>query len=68
MNFVTINWKTTVAGVVSFLSIVSPQFNLLFDGDVATNPDWNIIVGATTILLGLVAARDADKSSEGEVV
>lgn len=54
------SWKTTIAGIVAFLSVLFTQLNLLFDNDAATNPDWNMVVAAAAILVGLFVARDSD--------
>jgi len=59
-----VNWKTTVAGITAFLAVVTPQVQTLFDSDTATNPDWNIVVGAVGVLFAALFARDADKSTE----
>lgn len=59
-----INWKTSLAGLGAFITIAYPHVILLFDNDAATNPDWNIVVGAAIVFFGALFARDADKSSE----
>jgi len=63
MNSLTINWKTTSAAIAAFLAIMMPQVSMWFDGDAATNPDWNILIAAVGVLLTGIFARDADKSS-----
>ena len=59
-----LNWKTTIAGITAFLAVVSPQIQMLFDSDAATNPDWNLIIAAIGVLFAALFARDADKSTE----
>ena len=58
------SWKTTLAGIMSFITITWGQGQFMIDTDPMTNPDWGIIVGAFTILLGFLTARDNDVSSE----
>ena len=59
------SWKTTVAGIIQWLIVVLPQAGYLFDSaDLSTNPDWNIVVASTAVMLGLLGARDGDVSSE----
>ena len=58
------SWKTTIAGMIGAVSLALPQVQALLDSDPATVCDWNIIVGAVTVLIGFIAARDGDKSSE----
>lgn len=62
-NF-TKSWKTTWAGILQFSAIVSTQVGFLFDADLATNPDWGLIVASLITLVGLLTARDSDVSSE----
>ena len=61
---ITKSWKTTWAGILQFLSIVSTQIGFLFDTDLSTNPDWGLIVASLITLVGLITARDNDVSSE----
>ncbi len=56
------NWKTTIAGITAFLAVISPQVEKLFDNDAATNPDWNLVIGAVGVLFAALFAADADKS------
>lgn len=62
------NWKTTTAGVLGSFVIIGQQLTNLLDADVATNCDWNIVVYAIINGVAFIAARDADKSSEGKKV
>lgn len=61
---ITKSWKTTWAGILQFLSIVATQIGFLFDTDLATNPDWGLIVASLITLVGLITARDNNVSSE----
>lgn len=59
-----VSWKTTAAGIAQWLSVVSLQAQKAFDNDATTNIDWNIVMMATFLLVGLLVARDSDKSTE----
>lgn len=58
------SWKTTMGGVGAILAAVGGALNLMFDGNPATNPDWTIVIAAVTTGIGLIFARDNNKSSE----
>lgn len=59
-----VSWKTTIAGVIAFAIIALQAAQLLLDGDPNTNPDWNLVVAEAMIMIGLLTARDNDKTSE----
>ena len=58
------SWKTTTAGVSAIVAAIAGALNLVFDGNTMTNPDWTSVIAAITAGVGLVMARDNDKSSE----
>lgn len=58
------SWKTTAGGVGTILAAVGGALTMLFDGNPATNPDWTIVIAAVTTGLGLIFARDNNKTSE----
>ncbi len=58
------SWNTTVAGVSAIAVAVFGALQLLVDGDVATNPDYNAVVAAVVAGIGLTMARDNSKRSE----
>ena len=58
------SWKTTLAGIMAFITASWAQVQYILDNDPSTNPDWSIIVTAFIVLVGLVTARDNDVSSE----
>lgn len=58
------SWKTTLGGVGAILAAVGGALNLMFDGKPETNPDWTIVIAAVTTGIGLIFARDNNKSSE----
>ena len=58
------SWKTTAAGISAIVAAVAGAAKLMLDADPNTNPDWTAIIAAVTAGVGLIAARDNDKSSE----
>ena len=58
------SWKTTLAGLGVLLSALGAALQAQFDGDPATVPDWAVVVTALFAAVGLLLARDNDKSSE----
>jgi uncharacterized membrane protein len=60
----TSSWKTTVTGVLMLLDIVGHSAVMVLDGDPTTNPNWAVVVPALLAAIGLIFARDADKSSQ----
>lgn len=66
------NSKTTIWGIIAAIGaavgVVAPQLQLVFDGDAATNPDWQVVIGAGVAVLALFgigkAAADAPKNPE----
>lgn len=60
-----LSWKTTSAGigmiVVAFFTMILEP---LTDEDPKTNPDYNKAIAAILGGIGLIAARDNDKTSE----
>jgi uncharacterized membrane protein len=59
------SWKTSLAGVLSVVvAIITFVANPLLDADPATVPQWGPVLAAVTAAVGLLFARDNDKSSE----
>ena len=58
------NWKTTLSGLIGAVVVVGAEVQKFLDNDVATQPDWNVVIGAVVLAIGLFFARDADKSSK----
>lgn len=58
------NKNTTIAGILAFVSLLAGQLVFLFDTDLATNPDWSMIVSAFFVLIGLLRAKDARSVQE----
>ena len=58
------NWETTLAGVGAIAIFVGAALLALFDGDPATNPNWNVIINGIVVVLlggGLMRAKDQNK-------
>ena len=51
-------------GLGAILSAIGLALNQLFDGNPQTTPDWNLLVPQIIAGVGLVLARDNNKSSE----
>ena len=58
------SWKTTLAGIAAIVAAVATAVSAQFDNDPATVPDWTLVIGMVTAGVGLVLARDNDKTSE----
>lgn len=56
--------KTTVLGILTAITAVSAAVKAMMDGDPTTNPDWPTVIASITTGLGLVFARDNNKTSE----
>lgn len=58
------SWKTTVMGICSILGVLATAVKALVDGDPSTTVDYQMVVAGITAGVGLIMARDNDKSSE----
>ena len=58
------SWKTTAAGIAAIFAAVALAISHQFDSDPATVADWSAVITALTAGVGLVLARDNDKTSE----
>ena len=58
------SWKTTLTGICAILVALAGAATLLLDGDAATNPNWTAVIAAVVAGVGLISARDNNKSSE----
>ena len=52
------SWKTTTAGVGALIALIGTTLNQLFDGNPATNPDWNLVLPLIFTSLVGIFARD----------
>lgn len=58
------SWKTTVCGIISILSAVATLIAIpLLDADPLTVPNWTAAGAAIMAGVGLLLARDNDKTS-----
>lgn len=64
MNLKNKNWKTTGAGIAAILVAVSAALTAFTDGDPATSVDFASLLAAVIAGIGLICARDGDKTSE----
>lgn len=58
------SWKTTLLGICTILAALAGAGKAILDGDPSTNADPATIIAAITAGVGLIAARDNNKSSE----
>jgi len=56
------NWKTTGLGIAAILTAAGSALTALTDGNDATVPDWGALVAAVIAGVGLIFAKDSDKS------
>jgi len=58
------SWKTTGAGISAILVAAGSAIAALTDNDPATVVDWGALSAALIAGIGLIFARDNDKSSK----
>lgn len=58
------SWKTTTVAVLLAVNGILTAVMAMLDADPATNPDWNLVVSLIVAAVGMLLARDADKSSQ----
>lgn len=58
------NPRTTIAALGILLSVAGGAVQALTDNDPMTNPDWAAITAAVAGAVGLLFARDSNKTSE----
>lgn len=56
--------RTTVCGIVTILAAILNALQALLDTDPATNPQWSVVAAAIAVGVGLILARDNNKTSE----
>ena len=57
------NTKTTLAGVGAILIAIGGALKAVFDNDTTTNLDLTTTIAAVTAGIGLIWAKDADKTA-----
>jgi len=58
------SWKTTAAGVGGLIATIGSILNQVFDGNPATNPDWNLVLPILLTSFIGIFARDNNVTSE----
>jgi len=58
------SWKTSAAGAGTMLTTLGGVLNQLFDGNPATNPDWNYVLPLLFAGFMGLCARDNHVTSE----
>lgn len=58
------SWKTTLAGIAGVVAAVASAVQAQFDGNPATVPDWGLVGALLATGVGLLLARDNNKTSE----
>ena len=59
------SWKTTTCGILGFIvAVITFLAQPYLDTDPATVPNWTAFLAAAAAALGLVMARDNNKTSE----
>ena len=64
MNITKGSWKTSGTGIAALLTIIGTVAKALLDNDPATNVDWATTMPGALAAIGLIFARDNNKSSE----
>ena len=62
------SWKTTLAGIMTFVTLAWNQIQYAIDSDPLTNPEWSLVITGLIAMIGFFKARDNDVSSEDEGV
>lgn len=65
------SWKSTTAGIVALVAVISGALSLLLDDNPETNPDWNVVFAVAASIIaqifngvGLLFTRDNNITSE----
>ena len=66
LGFLKTTSKTTLAGLLQFLSVAAYQLQYLFDADATTNPDYGVLVTSFIVLVGLFFAKDATPTAPAD--
>lgn len=58
------SWKTTILGIIAGLMLLLPQIAAVLDDDPLTNPSYETIIAALSLVGVGVSARDNNQTSE----
>ena len=58
------SWQTSLTGLCLIVLAVFNAIKTIVDGNPTTNPDWNIAIAEIVTGIGLIFARDNNKSSQ----
>lgn len=58
------SWKTTAAGIASIIAAIAQIAAALLDNDPTTVPHWAEAANIITLSIGVILARDDNKTSE----
>lgn len=58
------SWKTTSLGMATMVIAIGQAIQALLDGNPQTNPNYETVATAVAAGIGLMFARDNNKSSE----
>lgn len=53
------SWRTTIFGVATIVMALAAVAKAYFDGDPATNPDFEMLVAQISLGIGLIFAKDS---------
>lgn len=60
----TRSWRTTTAGILAIVGSICAAVSAELDGNPDTSANWAAVIPAAIAGIGLVFARDNDKTSE----
>ena len=58
------SWQTSASAIIAAVIIVLTAGQALLDGNPETSPNWNLVVTEIVLAIGLLRARDNNKTSE----
>jgi len=58
------SWQTKLTGIATVVVAVGNALIAQFDGNLATNPDWGVVIASITAGIGLFSARQNNVTSE----
>lgn len=60
------SWKTTVGGLIVFLTAIMHELQYVLDDDPTTNFGWSVVIAAAGVFIMGLFARDKNVTSEQE--